>query len=128
LSRSASRYEPITNTPADGMGIRSPLLTLIAVATAAAGCGDEEPGWTVRQAESVDSVRGLPVRVRECRGRGEPSRDGAARRYERLRCLAGARVEGERFDTVAVRYEIWPKNGSEYELRRVEFIGGPGIP
>jgi hypothetical protein len=110
------------------LATRSSLLALIAVATAVAGCGDEERGWTVRQAESVDSVRGLPVRVRECRGLDDPSRDGAVRRYERLRCLAGARLEGERFDTVAVLYEIWPKDASEYELRRVEFIGGPGIP
>jgi hypothetical protein len=110
------------------MGIRSSLLTLIAVATAVGGCGDEERGWTVRQAESLDSVRGMPVRVRECRGLGELSRDGAAPRYERLRCLAGARLEGERFDTVAVRYEVWPRDESDYELRRVQFIGGPGIP
>jgi hypothetical protein len=110
------------------MRIRSSLLPLAAVTVALAGCGEEDRGWTVRQAESVTAVRGLPVRVRECRGLGDASGDGPARRYERFRCLAGARLEGERFDTVAVRYEIRPADGSEYDLERVEFIGGPGIP
>jgi hypothetical protein len=110
------------------MRIRSSLVALTAVAIAPGGCGNEDGGWTVAQAESITSVRGLPVRVRECRGVGDASGQGAARRYERLRCLAGARLPGERFDTVAVRYEIQPTGGSEYELRKVRFIGGPGIP
>jgi hypothetical protein len=107
--------------------IRSSLLALATVATAL-GCGEDDHGWTVAEAESVTEVRGLPVRVRQCRGLGEATRDGATPRYDRFRCLAGARLEGERFDTVAVRYEIRPADGSDYELQRVEFIGGPGIP
>jgi hypothetical protein len=110
------------------MTIRSLLLTLPAAAIALAACGDEDRGWTVGRAESVTSIRGLPVRVRECRGVGEASGEGAARRYERFRCLAGARLPGERIDTVAVLYEIRPKGGSDYELQRVRFTGGPGIP
>jgi hypothetical protein len=110
------------------MRIRSSLLALAAVAIALGACGDEDHDWTVAEAESVTAVRGLPVRVRECRGLGDASRDGAVRRYERFRCLAGARLPGERFDTVAVRYEIRPTGESDYELRRVSFIGGPGIP
>jgi hypothetical protein len=104
-----------------------PLLLLVLV-LALSACGGDEPGWTVRQAEAVTEVRGLPVRVRECRGLGEVTRDGATRRYERFRCLAGARLEGERFDTVAVRYDIRNTSGSEFELENVQFIGGPGIP
>jgi hypothetical protein len=104
-----------------------PLLLLVLV-LALSACGGDEPGWTVRQAESIDSVRGLPVRVRECRGIGEATRDGATRRYERFRCLAGARLEGERIDTVAVRYDIRTTSRSEFELQNVQFIGGPGIP
>jgi hypothetical protein len=100
----------------------------VALATGLWACGDEDRGWTVGQARSVTSVRGMPVRVDECRGLGDVSGDGAARRYERFRCVAGARRPGERFDTVAVLYEIRPTGGSDYELRRVRFIGGPGIP
>jgi hypothetical protein len=103
------------------------LLPLLVLALGACG-GEDRSSWTVRQAESVTEVRGLPVRVRQCRGLGEVSRDGPERRYERFRCLAGARLEGERFDTVAVRYVIRPTSDSEYELQNVRFIGGPGIP
>jgi hypothetical protein len=110
------------------MRIRSSLLALATVATALGGCGDDDHRWTVAEAEAVTEVRGLPVRVRECRGLGEATRDGATRRYERFRCLAGARLEGERFDTVAVRYDIRTTSGSEYQLQNVQFIGGPGIP
>jgi hypothetical protein len=110
------------------MRIRSSLLPLTAVAVALSACGDDDHGWTVAEAESVTEVRGLPVRVRECRGLGEATREGATSRYERFRCLAGARLEGERFDTVAVRYDIETTSGSGYQLQNVQFIGGPGIP
>jgi hypothetical protein len=102
------------------------------LAAALGACaGEEAPedrGWTVSQAESIRSVRGLPVRVRECRGLGAALRDGEALRYDRLACVAGARLPHEEVDTVAVLYELVPQDASSYELRRVGFIGGPGIP
>ena len=82
----------------------------------------------MREAESIRSVRGLPVRVRQCRGLGGALRDGEVLRYERLACVAGARLPHEEVDTVAVLYELVPRGGSRYELRKVQFIGGPGIP
>jgi hypothetical protein len=100
----------------------------IVVATGLAACGGDDGGWTVAQAESITSVRGLPVSVRHCRGIGAGRRDGERRRYERLRCVAGARLRGERFDSVAVLYVIHPVGDSDYELERVRFVGGPGIP
>jgi hypothetical protein len=91
---------------------------------------DSEPdGWTTPQAESITVIRGLPVRVRRCRGIGR--REG--RRYRRFDCLAGARLRGESFDTVAVVYELRPSSRfqgahSSYTLKHVRFVGGSGIP
>jgi hypothetical protein len=87
-----------------------------------AGCSGGE-GWTVERAEEVTNVRGLTVRVLECRGLGR-ERDG---RYERFACRAGARAPGEEAETVAVLYELHVRD-SGYELRNVRFFGGPGIP
>jgi hypothetical protein len=98
------------------------------VAAALAACGDDAPqGWTVAQAESVTTIRGLPVRVLSCRGVGEGEAGGDGVRYDRLRCEAGARRPGESFDTVGVLYEIRPTDDG-HVLERVRFIGGPGIP
>jgi hypothetical protein len=100
------------------------IAAVVAVGTAIAACsGDERNGWTTEQGKSIRSVRGLPVEVRTCRGLGEP--DG--RRYDRLQCVAGARLPGEEVDTVAVRFVVVPR-GEDYELRNVRFFGGPGIP
>jgi hypothetical protein len=93
--------------------------------------GSDEPDdalWTLGQAESITSVRGTPVRVRNCRGLSAPSRDGATPRYERFACVAGARLPSETFDTVAVLYELRPLGPSTYRLENVRFHGGPGIP
>jgi hypothetical protein len=98
------------------------------VASALPGCGARDSAWTVAQAEAIDSVRGLPVRVRAWRGRGDPLGDGARARYQRLSCVAGARLPGERFDTVAVLFEVRPTSDDDYELEEVRFVGGPGIP
>ena len=46
-------------------------------------------------------------------------------RYRRLSCVAGAR--GERFDTVAVLFDVRPTSDDDHELENVQFIGGPGI-
>jgi hypothetical protein len=98
------------------------------LASALPGCGGGDSAWTVAQAEAIDAVRGLPVRVRECRGRGEPLGDRGPTRYQRLSCVAGARLPGERFDTVAVLFDVRPTGDDDYELEKVRFVGGPGIP
>jgi hypothetical protein len=71
----------------------------------------------------VTNVRGLTVRVLECRGLGR-QREGL---YERFACRAGARAPGEEAETVAVLYELHVLD-SGYEVRNVKFFGGPGIP
>jgi hypothetical protein len=87
-----------------------------------AGCSSSE-GWTVERAEEVTNVRGLTVRVLECRGLGR-EQDG---RYKRFACRAGTRAPGEEAETVAVLYELHVRD-SGYVLRNVRFFGGPGIP
>ncbi len=90
-------------------------------------CGGGEPAWSVAEAESIRVVRGTPVRDVQCRGTREEAR------HRRFACVAAARRPGEAFDTVAIHYELVPKEPydgptSEHELENVEFIGGPGIP
>lgn len=68
-------------------------------------------------------VRGMKVRVLECRGLGSETDD----RYERFACRAGTRAPGERFDTVAVLYKLRVRD-STHALYDVSFIGGTGIP
>jgi hypothetical protein len=107
--------------------VRASLLLLLVLAT---GCGDDSSGllWTVEQAESITSIRGTPVRVRQCRGlAGE---DG---RFSRFECLASARTAFDRFDTVGVFYVLQPLGEyegprSRHRLSNVRFVGGPGIP
>lgn len=109
-------------------------LALLALALTA-GCGgsdnDASARWTVEQAESIAVVRGMPVRVRYCRGLG-PSDD---RKYSRFDCLASARAVRDPypFETVAVVYVLHPfeeytGTKSRHRLSRVKFYGGPGIP
>jgi hypothetical protein len=97
---------------------------------AAAGCADSDADrlWTVRQAESITSIRGTPVRVRHCRGLV-----GSEDRYESFECLAGARTAFDQYDTVGVFYVLHPLGAyegrrSKYRLSNVRFVGGPGIP
>jgi hypothetical protein len=99
-------------------------LATLGVAWLAACAGSEEGGWTVRQAESIRSVRGMPVRVLNCRGLGS----GRKRRYARFACIAGARTAGETYDTVGVFYDVVPQENGGYRLENVKFIGGPGVP
>ena len=93
--------------------------------------------WTVRQAESIVTVRGLPIRVRHCRPRGRAQRSGGdtPARYRNFECLAGARAINDPypFETVAVLYELRPTDRytgprSRHRLANVRFVGGPGIP
>ena len=107
------------------------LALAIGVIMVAGSCADESQpeGWTAAQAKSITKIRGLPVRVRSCRGIG--TREG--KRYRRFDCVAGARLRGESFDTVAVIYELRPSSRfrgaeSSYTLSKVHFVGGPGIP
>ena len=101
------------------------MLALSAAVLAGCGSGDDE-GWTVRQAESIRSIRGMPVHEPRCHGVGAALGDGGLR-YRRLACQAGARRSGERYDTVGVFYEVVPDDG-DYRLERVHFVGGPGVP
>jgi hypothetical protein len=91
------------------------------------------PFWTVRQAESISTIRGMHVRVRECRGLGHATRNDEARRFRRFACVASARRPGETYDTVGVFYDLRPLGtydgpASKHALENVRFIGGPGIP
>lgn len=85
--------------------------------------------WTERQAESITTVRSLPVTVRSCDGLGEGDDD----RYTRFECLAGTRAAWESYDTIAVTYVLHPLGEyvgpqSRRRLTNVKFVGGPGIP
>jgi hypothetical protein len=105
--------------------VTASLLLLLVLAT---GCGDDGSLWTVEQAESITSIRGTRVRVRECRGLG-----GENGRYERFDCLASTRTASDRYDTVGVFYVLQPLGaydgpGSKHRLSQVRFVGGPGIP
>jgi hypothetical protein len=110
---------------------------LALVACVGAGCRDGNqppiPRWTVGQAESITSVRGLPVRVRYCRGGGRRARGDGTELYSRFECLAGTRTRFQRYDTVGVFYVLHPLEHykgprSRHRLTNVRFVGGPGIP
>jgi hypothetical protein len=95
----------------------------------------ERPGayWQTWQAESISTIRGMPVRVLECRGLGRAAIDDGVRRYPRFRCVAGTRAPWETYDTVAVFYVLRPHGPyvgprSRHTLTQVRFIGRPGIP
>jgi hypothetical protein len=93
------------------------------------GCADTErrgTAWTVDRAESITTIRGMAVRVVQCRGLGTPD-EGEARRYRRFACEAGARRRGEPYDTVAIYYVIRVLAAGEYVLENARFIG-PGVP
>jgi hypothetical protein len=99
------------------------------LAAAAFGCADterRETRWTVDRAESVTTIRGLGVRVVQCRGLGTPD-EREAGRYRRFACVAGARRRGESYDTVEIRYVIRVRAAGGYVLENVRF-SGPGVP
>jgi len=88
--------------------------------------------WTVREAESLATVRGVPVHVQSCTGIGRPRHALAVARYDRFACTAGTGLDWESFDSVAVTYTLVPlgpyEGGcSRYALREVRFVGA-GIP
>jgi hypothetical protein len=87
-----------------------------------------DDGWTIDRAETIRSVRGLPVRPLECRGVGRGRGEGEERRYDRIACRGAARRPGERYDSVVAHYVVVPGEGDDYRLEDVSFVGGPGIP
>jgi hypothetical protein len=108
-----------------------PAAAVTIAALALSGCfggREESMGWTVDEAEAITAIRGLPVRTVSCRGLGRAERDGNLVRYARFTCSAGARAPGERFDTVAVLFEVHVRDDSAHKLQAVRFVGGPGIP
>lgn len=89
--------------------------------------------WSTREAESIATVRGLPVHVKQCRGLGHSRRGLAVVRYSRFACTAGTGLDWDAFDTVSVTYVLVPlgryEGGcSSHALRDVHFVGGTGIP
>jgi hypothetical protein len=105
------------------------LALAVLLAAACSAGADSERLWTEREAESITTVRSLPVTVRGCEGLGKGD-DG---RYSRFECLAGARAAWESYDTIAVTYVLHPLGEyvgprSRRRLTNVKFVGGPGIP
>ena len=89
--------------------------------------------WTVREAESIATVRGVPVHVKGCDGIGPSRQTLAVARYGRFACEAGTGLDWESFDSVAVTYTLVPlgpyEGGcSQFALREVRFVGGTGVP
>jgi hypothetical protein len=88
--------------------------------------------WTVREAESIATVRGTPIHVEECRGLGRAQRKGPVVRYGRFACVGGTGLPWEDFDSVAVTYVLRPLGAydggcSAYAVTDVHFMG-VGIP
>jgi hypothetical protein len=102
------------------------------LALTALGCGGDNEGtvaWTEQQAESVQVIRGQPVRVRDCRGIEQARAPEGFRSFE---CVAGTRIGGQPIDTVAVTYVLralapYEEARPRYALRDVHF-GGLGVP
>jgi hypothetical protein len=98
--------------------------------------GHDRPGayWRIAEAEAISNVRGMRVRVRECRGLGMVLATDGVRRYRHFRCVAGARASWQSYDTVGVLYVLHPlgpytgPGESRHILTNVRFIGGPGVP
>jgi hypothetical protein len=108
------------------------LLSAAIAVDAAAHCR-EGAYWRTGQAESITTIRGMRVRVHECRGLGRAIVDKGVRRYRHFRCDAATRAPGQTYDTVTVLYVLHPLvryvgPRSGHRLTKVEFIGGPGIP
>jgi hypothetical protein len=116
--------------------MRGPLACVALLSCLGACAFGNEPRvteWTVQQAESITSIRGLAVRVRSCRGIDGHQRGGRKGRFQRFACVAGARATFDRYDTVGILYVLHPLESydganSRHRLTDVRFLGGPGIP
>jgi hypothetical protein len=109
------------------------LVFLSCLGGCAFGNESRDAEWTVQQAESITSIRGLTVRVRNCRGIDGHQGGGRKWRFQRFACVAGARAEFDRYDTVGILYVLHPLEdydgvSSRHRLTDVRFLGGPGIP
>jgi hypothetical protein len=101
--------------------------------TGCAGSARDELRWTEREAESITTVRSLPVRVLDCKGLGAAEVEDEQRSFARFDCVGGTRAAWETYDTIAVYYllrPLEPYDGprSRHRLTRVRFVGGPGVP
>ena len=103
-------------------------LVAAAVALAAwAGSFSHAPtAWTRSQAESITSVRGMPIHPLRCDGIGQPVNPGRHARYRLFACTAGARASFQTYDTVGVTYVLRPLSpfagaASRYALADVTF-------
>lgn len=108
-----------------------PVIVLAAALVAPRAAAHDRPGnfWTVKQAESITSIRGTPVRVRECKGLGK-ARERVL--YRHFSCVAGTRLRYQPIDTVAVTYVLHPLGGysgrrSRHVTTNVKFVGH-GVP
>jgi hypothetical protein len=119
---------------ASGVAVALAAVVLLSTTIGGAAANDQpSPYWQAWQAESISTVRGMPVRGGECRGLGRAIADDGVRRYRRFRCAARARAPWETYDTIAVHYVLQPLGpyvgpASPHTLTQVRFIGGPGIP
>lgn len=106
------------------------LLALGAILAGVVACADadERKGWTIGQARSVTTIRGMHVRVVRCRGLGTGEGSEGDKRYLRFACEAGTRRPSDTYDTVGIQYEIHVRGTTGYVLDNVLFHGGPGIP
>ena len=115
-----------------------PLVGLVVLLVCvAAGCAGSDtpsvPRWAEREAESISTVRSLPVRRVRCEGLGEAEIEGERRSFARFDCVGGTRAAWETYDTIAVFYVLRPLERyegprSRHRLTRVRFVGGPGVP
>lgn len=108
-----------------------PVIVLAAALVAPRAVAHDRPGifWTQKQAESITSIRGARVRVRQCEGLGKPREPG---RYRHFSCVAGTGLRYQPIETVAVTYILHPLgayNGrrSRYVATNVKFVGH-GVP
>jgi hypothetical protein len=121
-------------TNAGRTALASLTLVLALIAPGTAGAHERGALWTVRQAESISTVRSMPVHVLECTGRGRGVRQGGVTRYRHFACTGGTRAPWETYDTIAVLYIVHPissfarRDRQRYTLSNVRFVGGPGIP
>lgn len=88
-------------------------VAIIVIPVAAPACADthSEPAvvaWSRAQAESISTVRGMPVHVLHCDGVGQAVVVNQSSRYQRFTCTAGARASFDTYDTVGVTYVLQP--------------------
>ena len=83
-------------TIAPKIGVVLAVVTLLGAAIEVDAAAHCRPGayWRTREAESITTIRGMRVRVDECRGLGRAVVDNGVRRYRHFRCDAATRARG----------------------------------